>query len=1200
MLLTILPTTLLARDFEYTYEGQTITYTVIDEDTKTCMTKEGHSSLNIPGNNISGDLVLPERPLDGEVQFTLTSISAYSFYLCRDLTSIVIPTSVNALGNGAFSSCSNLTSIELPNTVTRIGADTFDGCKNLSYIEIPSSITYIGEGAFRHCENLLSMSIPNSVASIKSGTFAYCYKLNSISLPETLTSIGNSAFSYCYGLQSIILPASVTSIDNWAFSGCNNLMSIVYNAATPIECSENNFSEVTYWYGNLNMPNADYTDIKAIAPWNKFKHVTSSQRTYEILDDGDFEYEGIIYSVIDAEQRTCATRKGNQDVPGNLFEGDLIIPNTVSDGINEYSVTEVGFWGFVGCKITSVTLNEPIIGLGTECFKNCIELTSAKLPESLTRIVRGAFYGCEKLTSINLPPSLTDIGTSAFESCYSLTSITLPASLEKLGLGVFSNCINLETVTYYSSNPITSTSRTMFAPHTYQTATLVMPNASLDDILNTSIWNKFRRIQSKDENYIKHLDAGEDFEFEGIKYTVIDRTAHTCKTKAGKSDIDPGNSYAGDLVIPQVVSDGVDDHTVIAIGEYGFSECSKNLKSVSLPESVTSIGHDAFSWCTSLKTVYLPQSLFVIEDKVFNYCNNLTSINLPETLTSIGNEAFYYCSKLSSISLPNSVKNIGAEAFYGCSELTSVIIPSSVTSIAEGAFGNCSSLSSMYSFRTNPPNIQSSSIPSNLSTLYVPKGCKDIYEKAECWGEINDIREMGAVAISIDKNELSLFADDEPVKIAINITYDDDIIIQSQVWSSSDTSVATVDDNGVVTAVGEGQADIILTVTDNYGQESSACCAVTIVQRVLVSGIQILSDLSTLKKNRTTSLFAKILPENATNKSFTWTSSDETIASIDQYGNVNTKNAGTVIFTAAATDGSNVTSTFEMTIIPPTKGDSNDDDRLVIDDAVRTANYAIGIEDESFCFEAADINGDNNITIGDAYSTIKEILKQDTEVSGRTSQNISAPVSHIDCEYLVVKDFNLIGEQKATVDVALDNSVDYVALQADIFVPEGMTITAVEPGPRATADHSLIQRKISDNYVRVILFDANNNAFAANQDPILRITVMSENLSDGFIQIDNIHASDSASNGYTLAAEDYYFSDTSGLEKDIINSNINIGTTLGGLLISNAEGKEVRVYNIEGVCVDRFIADSNSVSRTLAKGVYLVTSGNKTAKIIIR
>ena len=128
--------------------------------------------------------------------------------------------------------------------------------------------------------------------------------------------------------------------------------------------------------------------------------------------------------------------------------------------------------------------------------------------------------------------------------------------------------------------------------------------------------------------------------------------------------------------------------SVTSIGESAFSFCS-SLKSVTIPNSVTSIGDDAFSMCSSLKSVTIPNSVTSIGSCAFDSCTSLTSITIPESVTNIEFSAFSHCTELQSVTISNGVKSIGEYAFFCCYSLTSVTIPASVTSIGESAFLWC-------------------------------------------------------------------------------------------------------------------------------------------------------------------------------------------------------------------------------------------------------------------------------------------------------------------------------------------------------------------------------------------------------------------------------------------------------------------------------------------------------------------------------
>ena len=274
LLLTLLTaTSTTARDFTYTYEGQTLTYTVIDEDAKTCETKGDEYN---GAHSISGSLTIPSSA-NG---YTVTAIGKNSFRQCRNLTELTIPTSVSTIKEGAFDMCSRLTLVTLP--VTTIGRyafscsgltsvtfteslksiedDAFEDCR-LTSVYIPKSCTTVGDGAFSWCTKLLSIEvdpenenyassdgvlfnkdftqivqcpagkegdyiIPESVSGINRKAFYYCSRLTSISIPESVNYIDDYAFTRCSGLTSIDLPKAVSYIGRSAFEYCSGITSI--------------------------------------------------------------------------------------------------------------------------------------------------------------------------------------------------------------------------------------------------------------------------------------------------------------------------------------------------------------------------------------------------------------------------------------------------------------------------------------------------------------------------------------------------------------------------------------------------------------------------------------------------------------------------------------------------------------------------------------------------------------------------------------------------------------------------------------------------------------------------------------------------------------------------------------------------------------------------------------------------------------
>ena len=225
--------------------------------------------------------------------------------------------------------------------------------------------------------------------------------------------------------------------------------------------------------------------------------------------------------------------------------------------------------------------------------------------------------------------------------------------------------------------------------------------------------------------------------------TSIDKeTFHGCK---GLTSVTIGNSVESIGISAFSICTSLTSITipnsVTSIEENAFSLC-KNLTSLKIGNSVKSIGNGAFQLCYSLTSVTIPNSVDSIADIAFAGCSSLKSITIPNSVTSLGWRAFFDCESLTSVNIGNSITTIMREAFDSCPNLTSVKIGNSVTTIEGGAFSGSSKIQDVYCYTAEPPhaiNPYSTFDNSFNATLHVPAESIDKYSSIIPWNNFGSI-----------------------------------------------------------------------------------------------------------------------------------------------------------------------------------------------------------------------------------------------------------------------------------------------------------------------------------------------------------------------------------------------------------------------------------------------------------------------------
>ncbi len=494
------------------------------------------------------------------------------------------------------------------------GTVTYDG-----------TVTEIGRMAFDECSALLSITIPEGVTTIEEYAFQWCESLQSVTLPTSLTTIGMDAFLNCFDLQSITIPAGVTTMGTYAFAYCTSLASV-----------------------------------------------------------------------------------------------------TLSPG-----VTTIGEKAFEGCSsLPSITIPASVTTIGRLAFSSCSALQSVTLSEGLPTIGEGAF-AATGLTSVTIPASVTEIVETAFYNCSALASVTFlgNACQDAIGNNTFYNVGSTTPATLvlpanWTGSKPDANGNWYGGKFNYEApAPAVTDIAIIGDLVVGSELTFTATVANFSAEpmvvYAVKAEGGDYVQAQGGKFTSTAAGNYTVKATATYVP-DEGDAEEAfkevEFTIAAPAAPAVGDQfvdatsglkfEVTAVGEtntvkvtfnndYTGSTCTvpATVKYKDVDFAVTEIGTNAFGDCSTLSSITLPESVTTIGMGAFR-STGVTSITIPANVTTIGDAAFLGCS-LQSITIPAGVTEIGENTFFQCSSLASVTLPEGLTTIEMGAFANCASLAAV-------------------------------------------------------------------------------------------------------------------------------------------------------------------------------------------------------------------------------------------------------------------------------------------------------------------------------------------------------------------------------------------------------------------------------------------------------------------------------------------------------------------------
>ena len=199
---------------------------------------EGTCEISSLSKSVTGELIIPDF-ING---YRVIGIVDYAFRNCQNISSVVIPPSIDKIREGTFYGCTQLASVSIPNSISSIGAWAFADCKSLKNISIPGSVNKIGVRCFSGCSSLIALSLPNSINALAPNTFDGCTSLTSLTIPEGVQTLTSEVFNGCIGLRTIILPSSLNGIGNSNFKGCTSLEKVISKMESPCNYYENEFN----------------------------------------------------------------------------------------------------------------------------------------------------------------------------------------------------------------------------------------------------------------------------------------------------------------------------------------------------------------------------------------------------------------------------------------------------------------------------------------------------------------------------------------------------------------------------------------------------------------------------------------------------------------------------------------------------------------------------------------------------------------------------------------------------------------------------------------------------------------------------------------------------------------------------------------------------------------------------------------------
>lgn len=493
--------------------------------------------------------------------------------------------------------------------------------------------------------------------------------------------------------------------------------------------------------------------------------------------------------------------KSGMDVPWRNY---LVLTRSVSlpEGL-----TEIGNYAFYDMYITTVTIPEGVVRIGAHSFYSS-DLESVSLPSSVKTIEKDAFSITE-LASLTIPAGVSSIDGNIVYGCSKLTSLSVADGNSKYDSREGCNAI-VETET----NKLLAGCK----------STVII--ASIDTIGEYACTSLTSWKSIEIPNGVKKIN---DLAFSGcIAASTLSIPASVVSIGNKSFTECQFSSIAVDANNP--VYDSRNDCN--AIIETSTNTLIKGCKNTTIPEDIKILGNNSFASLLSFTTITIPEGVTRIGNDAFSRCSKLSEIEIPASVTEIGASAFESCTALASVTLNEGLKRLGANVFSSCTGLTTLTLPASLTKISSYAFKSCRNLSSLTSLATVPPESDGLAFSGVTSSIpvYVPEASIQAYKEAIDWSIFSNYQALPDGRID---PELSY----EKEQFEIEVGKVDGPSLQNNygvapiTWTSSDESIATVDEYGRITGIKVGETTITASFAGNEEYKASeASIKVKVIQ----------------------------------------------------------------------------------------------------------------------------------------------------------------------------------------------------------------------------------------------------------------------------------------------------------------------------------------------------------------------------------